>query len=319
MLKNNSVKYIDEFIKLTEVGNFLYAAEELYISESNLSRHIKILESDLGHQLLQRTGHKLELTDFGLLFLQYARQFQSLDKEFIQASQDFENESARTVKVAVARSMNCDHIVNMLSDHFIVRYPQYRISPGEFSRSVSLSGSFQMGYELVFALDTNPTNEDFHCFPWRSDYLIAILPPNHTLAKKKSIHLEQLKKEPFILFPEDTFLHRMSSSLCKSSGFKPRIDFMIHGSHNIAELVSEGVGVSLANSSDVLTIKNFDLAMVALDPPPVVYLNLYYQKDKPLSKVAKTFLDFAIDIHNTHYDDIPFLGPEAGLANIYFE
>lgn len=319
MLKNDSIKYLDEFVRLSEIGNYLYAADELYISESNLSKHIKYLENQIGHELFRRIGHKLELTEFGELFLKYAKDFLKLDHEYTQAEINYVKESSNAVQIAVARSMNCDHIVNMLSDHFTEKYPNYRISPGEFSRTVSLSQTFQLGYELAFSLDDTPTSKDYTCLPWSSDHLVAVLPAAHPLAAREFLTITDLKEESFIMFPEGTFLNRISKKLCQEAGYDPHIDFTIHGSHNIAELVSKGVGISLTTSSDVLTLKHFDVVTVPLKPKKVVYLNLYYQKDRPLSKVARTFLEYAIYIHDNHYEDIPFMGPEGNVANVYFE
>jgi hypothetical protein len=59
--------------------------------------------------------------------------------------------------------------------------------------------------------------------------------------------------------------------------------------------------------------------MVEIEPSPPVYPNLYSRKDQPLSKAAQTFLDYAIEIHDNHSNDIPYLGPEADLGDIYFK
>jgi len=48
-------KYIYESIRLAETGNYQEASEELFISQSGLSKHIKKLESDLGCVLFNRT------------------------------------------------------------------------------------------------------------------------------------------------------------------------------------------------------------------------------------------------------------------------
>lgn len=68
-----------------------------------------------------------------------------------------------------------------------------------------------------------------------------------------------------------------------------------------------------------MAIKQHRVAMVEITPTPPVYLNLYYQKDPPLSKPAAVFLDYAIEIHDTHSNDIPYHGPEGEVGNVYFE
>lgn len=311
--------YHTEFIALCEAGNLFEAADGLYISESNLLRHMRILEDEVEHKLFNKCSQHVELTEYGALYLSFAYRFQSLESELALKTAEFDAKNSLTVKLAIARSMNCDHIVNMLSDHFKDRYPEYSISPGEFSRTVNLHQTFQMGYELVFAVGSSPEDSNYHTFQWSTNRLVAILPMDHPLSNRKSISLSELSNDKFILFPEGSFLNFYSLTLCRKAGFEPRVDFTIHGTKNLAELVSAGIGVSLTTASDIITIKQHQVAMVEIDPSPPVYLNLYHRKDQPLSKPARIFLEYAIEIHDTHSGDIPYFGPEGELGNVYFK
>lgn len=313
------IHYHTEFIKLCEIGNLYDAADSLYLSESVLLKHMHALEDEVAHRLFKKCSKNVELTEYGTLYLSFAYRFKALDVELASRLADLDAINSSIVKLAIVRSMNCDHIVNMLSDHFIDRYPNYSISPGEFSRTVSLQQTFQMGYELVFGLGSTTSHPDYHSFEWSQNRLVAILPITHPLATRERISLSALSGDKFILFPEGSFLHSYSLSLCRQAGFEPRVDFTIHGTRNLAELVSASIGVSLTTASDIITIKQHQVALVEIDPTPPVYLNLYYRKDQPLSKAAQVFLDYAIEIHNTHNDDIPFLGPEADVGDIYFK
>ncbi|MBE5915688.1 MAG: LysR family transcriptional regulator [Pseudobutyrivibrio ruminis] len=313
------ILYHSEFITLCETGNLYDAADRLFISESNLMKHMRNLEDAVEHKIFQKCSNHVELTEFGTMYLAYAYKYKALDKEVSQKIAEYDSRNKSVVKIAVSRSMNCDHIVNMLSDHFADRHPEYSISPGEFSRTVNLHKTFEMGYELSFAIGSSPTDVNYHTYQWSTDRLIAILPLNHPLANRKSLSLTELSSDKFILFPEGTFLNHYCLSLCEKAGFKPMVDFTIHGTRNLVELVDAGLGVSLTTSSDALTIKKHNVAMVEIDPVPLVYLNLYHRKDVPLSKPAQCFLDFAIDIHENHSDDIPYQGPEGEVGNVYFK
>lgn len=313
------ILYHDEFIRLCEVKNIFDAADSLYISESNLLKHMRILENEVGHKLFTKCYRYVELTEYGSLYLSFARRFKALDLELRAKTEEFDAKNSLTVKLAIARSMNCDHIVNMLSDHFNDRHPEYSISIGEFSRTVNLHQTFSMGYELVFAVGSSPTDPNYHTFQWSTNRLVAILPMNHRLAGRKSINLSELSEDKFILFPEGSFMNLYNVKLCRMAGFEPMVDFTIHGTRNLAELVSAGIGVSLTTASDIITIKQHPVAMVEIDPTPPLYLNLYYRKDQPLSKAAQTFLEYAIEIHDTHSADIPYEGPEGEVGNIFFK
>ena len=53
-------------------GNLTRAAGELNISQSALSSQIKTLEEQLGHDLFDRLGRRLVLTETGRMVLDYA-------------------------------------------------------------------------------------------------------------------------------------------------------------------------------------------------------------------------------------------------------
>lgn len=316
---SDTITYQSEFIKLCETGNLFEAADSLYMSESNLLKHMRILENEVEHKLFNKCSHHVELTEFGALYLSFSYRFKTLDSELALKTAELDAKNSSTVKLAVARSMNCDHIVNMLSDHFKDRHPEYSIISGESSRTLNLPQTFDMGYELVFAVGASPVDKNFHTFQWSTDRLVAILPMGHPLSHRSSIRLSELSNDNFILFPDGSFLNHYSLTLCRKAGFEPMVDFTIHGTRNLAELVSAGIGVSLTTASDIITIRQHPVAMVEIDPAPPVYLNLYHKKNHPLSKPARTFLEYAIEIHDTHSDDIPYLGPEGELGNIYFK
>ena len=63
------------FLAICEFGGFSAAADEMYISQSSLSKQIKSLETELGLPLFLRSNNKVSLTPGGEMFLTYARIF----------------------------------------------------------------------------------------------------------------------------------------------------------------------------------------------------------------------------------------------------
>ena len=76
--------YLREFVALAGNCQFQATADALYISQSSLSKHIKAIEKELGHDLLSRSTRRVELTDFGRSFLPYATQIAALQKEYTE-------------------------------------------------------------------------------------------------------------------------------------------------------------------------------------------------------------------------------------------
>lgn len=93
--------------------------------------------------------------------------------------------------------------------------------------------------------------------------------------------------------------------------------FTIHGNTNLVELVSAGLGVSLSTWNETRNpLFQEQAAIVPLDPPVRIYLNLYCQKCHTLSPPAKAFFQYAKNMHQTHANAIPFYGPEVGVEDL---
>ena len=58
-----------QFLALVEAGSFTRAAEELSITQSAVSRHIRTLEEHFACRLFQRSGRNLQLTEAARLLL----------------------------------------------------------------------------------------------------------------------------------------------------------------------------------------------------------------------------------------------------------
>ena len=58
------------FLAVAEERNFTRAAERLHVAQPALSRQVRLLEQELGVELLHRTTHEFELTEAGAFLLE---------------------------------------------------------------------------------------------------------------------------------------------------------------------------------------------------------------------------------------------------------
>ena len=59
------LRQLQYVIKIAECGTMLKAAQELYISQSGLTRSLKTLEKELGMELFDRINNRLILNEYG--------------------------------------------------------------------------------------------------------------------------------------------------------------------------------------------------------------------------------------------------------------
>ncbi|WP_299015358.1 LysR family transcriptional regulator [uncultured Photobacterium sp.] len=77
----NYLRHMAVFAKVVERGSISAAAEELSLSKSVISQHLKVLEQELGIVLLNRTTRRQTLTPAGTAFYEKCQQMNQLAQE----------------------------------------------------------------------------------------------------------------------------------------------------------------------------------------------------------------------------------------------
>ncbi len=67
-------RYLQTLLKAAEAGSFSKASQELHITQSAASQRVKFLEDLFGHQLIDRSGQRLKLTEAGEIVARHARE-----------------------------------------------------------------------------------------------------------------------------------------------------------------------------------------------------------------------------------------------------
>lgn len=66
------IEQLQQVISIASIGSINKAAQEMFLSQSNLSQSLKSLESEIGRPIFIRKGGGVELTPFGREFIAYA-------------------------------------------------------------------------------------------------------------------------------------------------------------------------------------------------------------------------------------------------------
>jgi len=90
------LKWLEDFVCLSNTGSFWKASEERHVSQPAFSRRIRALENWVGASLVNRSSYPISLTPYGRQFLAYAQEVlqssRSIREEFRLLSVAAENE-----------------------------------------------------------------------------------------------------------------------------------------------------------------------------------------------------------------------------------
>lgn len=298
---------LKEFIVLAETKNFWEASERLYMNQSTLSKHIKSLENDLGVALFTRTTRRVELTNYGEIFLPYAKSVTRSEFEGISAIQRMLNIENGLLTIGTIPSMPQYHITQFLSQ-FQKLYPETTVRITEDDPVNLMPYLENEKCELIFNREDKVTFEknflnDHHILriPYMSDHLVALIPLSHPLASSPSITLQQLKNDRFCFIKEGSLMYQMSMDACQNAGFIPDIIFTSHRIDFILDMVTNQNCVALLMDAHLQFPENgpkqTGAPWCAVPITPVIssQLSLCYRCDKPLSKTAQLFVNLCND------------------------
>ena len=286
-----------EFVVLAQTCNYLQAAEQLFISQSSLSKHIKSLERELGVELFNRTTRRVQLTQQGRTFLPFARKLASIAHDTEVALSNVEDNERRVLEIGSIPVMVPYGITKLLHDYETGhRGVRLRIIEGEADQLKDLLRNRKLDAAFIREWDGDVGNDsdddEFATVTYAEDQLAAVLPAGHPLASRTSIKLSDLSNEDFLLLPEGTVMNALITDACAVEGFVPEVRYRGTRAENIIDLVSRGMGVSLLMRTPAAYLTRSAVAIVDLEQPISTFIKLYRLRDREPSVEAQEFFDY---------------------------
>ena len=286
-----------EFVVLAQTCNYLQAADQLFISQSSLSKHIKALERELGVELFNRTTRRVQLTEHGRVFLPFARKLASTAHDAQAALADASDNERRVIDIGSIPVM-VPYGITALLNRFEREHPNVRlhIVEGEADQLKELLRKRQLDLAFIREWDGDVGLDDgdaeFATVDYADDCLAAVLPADHRLASRQSIRLGELANDEFLLLPQGTVMNALITDACAVEGFVPEVRYRGTRAENIIDLVSRGMGVSLLMRTPAAYLTRTAVSIVDLENPIITHVKLYRLRDREPSAATREFLDF---------------------------
>jgi DNA-binding transcriptional LysR family regulator len=284
------LRHLRYFIAVAEELHFGRAARRVFISQPPLSKQIKQLEDEVGTALLSRSRRHVQLTEAGKLFLVQAKD--------IVAKAEAAMEVARRTGQGERGGLIVGYIV----------YAAMTVLPKTLAGFRRRWPAVDVGLRRLYcpeqaaALREHRIDLGFVCPPVALDgvevevilreSLVAALAQNHPLARRKSLRLSELAKEPFIFNRRDCdFGYRAQvAAICRKAGFELEVAKEAHDESALYPMIASGQGISLLPASTrKLRLKGVVLRNLK-DRPDQVELAIAWRKDdkSPLVKNFRT-------------------------------
>jgi DNA-binding transcriptional LysR family regulator len=244
------IRHLVHFIAVAEEGKFTAAAQRVHIVQSGISVSIKELEQELGARLVSRTTRKVELTDAGRLFLEYARASLAMLNDGVQSVRSQDGVVRGRLHLGILQSLMPYVQLPLLLQRFRTAYPQVEFAVRALVTkeipSLVRSGYVDLSFHAVVGKEQWP---GLRVIPYAQDSLVAICSRKHVLAKNKSVRLDALAEESFVDMTQERALRKLVDQIFFQHHLRRTIVYQVSDVQTMLHFVAKGLGVAIVPSA----------------------------------------------------------------------
>lgn len=153
--------------------SFTKAANELFISQPAITKHIKELESEFGIKLFDRVGTKIAMTQAGIILLSYTEQICTLHNEAKFVISQLKGNVEGNLRVGASTTI-AQYVIPLALAKFHERFPEIKLSlvngNTEYIEEQLLKNEIDIGI-----VEGKPTNSDIHYSSFINDELLVFV------------------------------------------------------------------------------------------------------------------------------------------------
>ena len=214
-----NLRQLRAFATIVDSGGFARAADRLHVTQPALSRQIRALESDLGVSLFDRTGRRVQLTSEGEDLLGRSRHLLAEAAGLLERARSLKSGDTGILRVGATPQVIENLLAKFLS-------PYRRRHPGVEVHLVEDGGTrlherLDRGdVHLAMTTAGGTRFEDRLLYPM---HLLAVVSPQHAVARRAVIDICELSKEPLLVLRPGFGSREWFDIACNVAGIRPRV------------------------------------------------------------------------------------------------
>ncbi|GAU68601.1 putative LysR family transcriptional regulator [Streptomyces sp. NBRC 110611] len=232
-------------VAVAETGGFTRAAERCHVVQSALSHQIARLEKELGARLFHRTSRSVRLTAAGEAFVPVARQaLQAAERARAEVAAATGEVRGRLAVGAISTVAAVDLARELGA--FRTRYPQVRISLQTEMSDLLIERVREGALDVAFVgLVPGARTAGVRERELARGELVAVVPPDHSLAGREWTTLSRLARETFVDFTAGSTARRQRDEAFLAAGLTSEVGFEVTNVEFLAKLVRAGLGIGM--------------------------------------------------------------------------
>lgn len=195
-----NIKHAQYMLTVLQEGSITAAAKKLYISQPSLSQMIKLLETNLGTPIFDRTTDPITLTYAGQKYIEAAKQILTINNNLQKEIDEITKEDHGLLKlgIPVQRAMQ---VLPCVLPKFAAKYPLVDLQIYEHGSATTETLVREGGVDFA-CLTTYPKYEELEYILIENEELVLLTSKNSSIASRipsgTPIDITEAKNEVFI-------------------------------------------------------------------------------------------------------------------------
>ena len=293
-----NLHHLQYFRVLAKLEHYTQAAEQLSITQPSLSHAIASLEKDLGTSLFEKHGRNIRLTKHGRFFLTYVEN--ALDELALgeKKLRELTNQTNGSIELGFIYTLGASfvpHLITEFSKHETHQNIRFSFGQGNTKQLIQDLKSEKYDLALCSYVENEP---DIEFIPITQQELVMIVPPQHPLAQKETIDLNETIDYPFISFNKESGVRKIIDSLFNAANIHPTIRCEVEEDTAIAGLVSVNYGIAIIPRIPFLEQFNVKILPIT-NPKHERYIYLASVRNQYVTPSITAFKDFLLSHSQT--------------------
>jgi len=281
---------LEYFVAVAEEASFTRAAERVHVAQPGVSAQVRRLESELGHQLLDRSGRSVRLTDVGSAVLPFARA--ALDA--VTNARLAVDELAGLIRGQVTVGMVSGCALPVLAEllaAFHDMYPGVTITLTEDTSDRLAQRLKDNRLDLALIGAVGEPDPDLGTVVIVDEELVVAVHPEHPLSGTAAT-IADLKNTPLVSLPRGTGVRAALDAACAEAGFTPTIVFEASALPMVVSLAAMGLGAAVVPASTAATPREDPIRILHITSPQLrSRLELAWNPAPPANPAARVLID----------------------------
>jgi len=283
------------FHTVAKLLSFTKAAETLHMTQPAVTFQVRQLEEYFNTRLFDRTHNRISLTEAGKRVYEYGGRIFEIYDEMENAVKELTGEVSGVLIIGASTTI-AEYMLPALLGDFKTQFPDVNVRL-KVSNTDGIVSMVENNIIDLGVVEAPVSNKNLAVELCKQDQLVAIVPPGHPLAEKKSVKIESLLEYPYICREEGSGTREVILDYLQEVGLSSsNLDVIMElGSPEaIKGAVEAGIGLTILSKATLAKeLKLGTLVAIPLESALERPFSFVHQKQKFRQRAMEELLDFA--------------------------